>query len=97
MSITRVIVIDNSLTIRRILDTMVSNKPDLSIIGHTCNIHQDNNLIENRDPNMNTTDLGLPNVASSNSVKSSVSASSATLAMQAIISCDGNGQGWLAI
>ena len=62
MRTVRVLVIDDSLTIRAILESILSRHPDIEIVGLASNVEEAKHYLQDRQPDVITLDLALPGV-----------------------------------
>ena len=60
MRTVRVLVIDDSLTIRGILETILGRHPDIEIVGLASDVEEAKQFLEERQPDVITLDLALP-------------------------------------
>jgi len=56
----RVLVVDDSLTIRAILESILGRHKDIQIIGLASDVEEAKHYLENRQPDVITLDLALP-------------------------------------
>lgn len=62
MRTVRVLVIDDSLTIRGILETILGRHKDIEIIGLASDVEEAKRYLQERQPDVITLDLGLPGI-----------------------------------
>jgi len=62
MRIVRVLVIDDSLTIRGILESLVERHADLQLVGLASDVEQAKDYLRHHQPDVITLDLALPGV-----------------------------------
>jgi two-component system chemotaxis response regulator CheB len=62
MRIVRVLVIEDSLTIRAILESLLGHHPDIQIIGLASDVEEAKHYLEERQPDVITLDLNLPGI-----------------------------------
>ena len=62
MRIVRVLVIDDSLTIRAILESILGRHSDIEIVGLASDVKEAKHYLEERHPDVITLDLALPGI-----------------------------------
>jgi two-component system chemotaxis response regulator CheB len=62
MRTVRVLVIDDSLTIRAILESILGRHPDIEIVGLAADVEEAKHYLQERQPDVITLDLALPGV-----------------------------------
>jgi len=62
MRTVRVLVIDDSLTIRAILESILGRHPDIEIVGLASDVEEAKHYLQERQPDVITLDLALPGV-----------------------------------
>ena len=62
MRTVRVLVIDDSLTIRAILESILGRHPDIEIVGLAADVEEAKHYLQERQPDVITLDLALPRV-----------------------------------
>jgi chemotaxis response regulator CheB len=62
MSTVRVLVIDDSLTIRAILESILGHHKDIEIVGLASDVEEARACLEERQPDVITLDLALPDI-----------------------------------
>jgi chemotaxis response regulator CheB len=56
----KVLVVDDSLTIRAMIETLLENDEDFDVVGHARNADEAFSLIEREDPDVITLDVAMP-------------------------------------
>lgn len=58
----RVLVVDDSLTIRAMMDELISHLPHCQVVGAAANVAEAREMIATRFPNLITLDLAMPGI-----------------------------------